>query len=162
MIYCMDSSALIDLGERHYPEHVLVFKPIWDFLYHGIEDGAIVSVDYVKIEMEKMAMDWRTRFYEQAHSMFSISAEIESEYGSVIRSIETNDRFSQNKARDAFVSGADPWLIALANTIGNGDATVVSGEKKTLAGYGLGAVCKELKVRHLNLIEMFEENKIGH
>ena len=51
MKYCLDASALIDLGERHYPERLKVFAPIWEHIYHGIDNGDIISVDYVKIDL---------------------------------------------------------------------------------------------------------------
>ena len=55
MKYCVDASALIDLGERHYPERLPLFAPIWAYLYDGIVSGDIVSVDYVKVELERKA-----------------------------------------------------------------------------------------------------------
>lgn len=57
------------------------------------------------------------------------------------------------------MSGADPWLIALARHVGG--CTVVSAENKSLADYGLGPVCGALNVRHINLVEFFEENRVG-
>lgn len=160
MKYCLDTSALISLGERHYPAHLPVFLPIWDYLYQGIDDAKIISVDSVKIELEKKADDWRNEFISRADKMFRISGDIEHEYGVIVADIEARkDVFLPNKQRDRFMKGADPWVIALARN--EGECTVVSGETKKIADYGLGAVCKELGVRHLNLIQYFEENKIG-
>lgn len=160
MKYCLDTSALVSLGERHYPAHLPVFTPIWDHLYQGIDHNGIISVDFVKIELEKKADDWRKDFFLRADKMFRISEEIEHEYGSIVGEIEArNDVFLVNKQRDRFMNGADPWVIALARNVD--DCTVVSGETKKLADYGLGEVCKELGVRHLNLIQFFDENKIG-
>lgn len=158
MKYCMDASALIDLGERHYPIHLNVFKPIWDYLFNGIDNETIISVDYVKIELEKKASEWRTSFIPRAEKMFLINSAIEAEYSSVIFDIENNEKFNINAHRERFLKGADPWLVALARNIGN--CTVISGEKKKLSDYGLGAVCKELGVAHLSLVEFFERNNI--
>ncbi|MBI5658517.1 MAG: DUF4411 family protein [Nitrosomonadales bacterium] len=160
MKYCLDTSALVSLGERHYPAHLPVFAPIWDHLYQGIDHNGIISVDFVKIELEKKADDWRKDFILRADKMFRMSEEVEHEYGSIVGEIEArNDVFLVNKQRDRFMIGADPWVIALARNVDG--CTVVSGETKKLADYGLGEVCKELRVRHLNLIQFFEENKIG-
>ena len=95
----------------------------------------------------------------RADGMFHISVEIEKEYASIVSEIESRNAFYENKARDRFMIGADPWVIALARNMD--ECTVVSGEIKKLAEYGLGEVCKALGVRHLNLIQFFEENKIG-
>lgn len=160
MKYCMDASALIDLGERHYPEALPIFKPIWDYLYDGIESGMIISVDYVRKELEKRADDWRTKFYGKAGPMFKMSQSVEFEYAKIMSEIEAGPQFVKNKHRDRFLSGGDPWLIALARNE-DGEHTVVSGEKKSLTHYGLGAVCNELNVRHIGLIEFFAENNIG-
>lgn len=160
MKFCIDSSALIDLGERHYPEHVPVFAPIWDYVYGAIDSGELISVDYVKVELEKKADDWRTNFLGRADGMFHISAQIEQEYAAIIQEIEGRGEFSKNSHRDRFMSGADPWLIALARSMGQ-ECAVVSAEIKTLASYGLGAVCKVLGVRHMNLLDLFKARNIG-
>jgi Domain of unknown function (DUF4411) len=159
MKYCLDASALLDLGERHYPEHVTVFAPIWQHMYTGISNGDIVSVDYVKVELEAKADEWRTNFLLQADSMFHISEGVEKEFSVVVKEIESRSEFNVNKARDRFMKGADPWLIALARNIKN--CVVVSGERKNLAAYGLGAVCNTLGLKHMNLVEFFEANNIG-
>lgn len=159
MKYCFDTSALIDLGERHYPKHLKVFAPIWDYLYRGIKDGEILSVDCVEIELEKKADKWRKDFLNHARPMFQISESVEREYADVIREIETRSEFRVNKHWERFIGGADPWVIALARNIG--ECTVVSAETKTLTDYGLKPVCQILGVKHNNLVEFFEANKIG-
>jgi Domain of unknown function (DUF4411) len=154
MIYCLDTSALISLGERYYPEHVSVFKPIWNHIYKSIDDGEIISVDYVKKELEEKADDWRKKFITKADSMFHISESIEAEYASIILEIEIGSQFLDNIHRKRFMKGADPWLIALAKSLP--DCTIVSGETKKLADYGLGVVCQELGVKHVGLVKFFE------
>lgn len=155
----MDASALIDLGERYYPEHLKIFTPIWDHLYNGIESGDILSVDYVQTELEKKADEWRIDFLKRASGMFFISDDIEKEYAGLVNDIESMKEFPINKHRERFLNGADPWVIALARNIGQ--CKVVSAEKKSLSNYGLGPVCDVLSVSHINLIQFFEENKIG-
>lgn len=159
MKYCLDTSALIDLGERHYPEHLPVFEPIWDYLYQGVEDGEIISVDQVETELRKKSAEWRDEFLLRAGKMFHISDSVEREFKGVIRDIEKNSKFNINKHRDRFMDGADPLLIALARSIG--ECTVVSSEVKALPQYGLGAVCRVLRVKHINLVQFFEVNNIG-
>ena len=159
MKYCIDSSALIGLGERHYPERIDVFSPIWKDLYKMIDKGKLVSVDMVKIELERKADDWRSKFLAKANGMFQIDESIEQEYAEVIADIEGNAKCPSNKHRERFMIGADPWLIAYARSVD--DCTVISEEKKSLNSYGLGEVCKELGVQHMDLLEFFEKRKIG-
>lgn len=159
MKYCIDTSALIGLGERHYPERLKVFAPIWEDLYAMINDGKLVSVDYVKIELEKKADDWRTKFLTKADMMFQIDTDIEMEYAKVISQIEMNVKCPNNAHRNRFMIGADPWLVACARSMGS--CTVVSEEKKPLNKYGLGEICTELNVPHMDLLQLFEKRKIG-
>jgi len=154
----MDASALIGMGERHYPERVKVFAPIWEYLYSTIDRGDIISVDYVKIELEEKADDWREQFLSRASNMFLISSGIEAEYARIISEIEANTVFRINKHRERFMSGADPWVIALARNVGV--CTVVSEERKGLAEYGLGPVCEVLGVKHMDLLHFIEANNI--
>lgn len=159
MKYCFDTSALIDLGERHYPERLKVFGPIWNYLYHGIDKGEIISVDLVKVELERKADEWREAFLSRAGSMFQINDSVEKEYAGVISEIEKKSEFKVNTHRNKFMIGADPWVIALARSIS--ECTVVSAETKSLTDYGLGAVCLELGVKHNNLVRFFEVNNVG-
>lgn len=158
MKYCIDSCCLIDLGERHYPEHLAVFKPIWTKIYDGIDSREIISVDAVQDEVNNKADDWRESFMTKSRHMFHISQDIEIEYARVISDIEANANFPINSNRKRFMAGADPWLIALARS--HSKATVVTSETKNLSQYGLRPVCNELGVRTLNLLEFFEEYKI--
>lgn len=158
MRYCIDTSALIDLGERHYPERLPVFKPIWKHIYREITNGTIISVDSVKEELESKADDWRTNFLSQANEMFHIDSDIENEFASVMSDIESRKNlFNINKPRDRFMRGADPWVIALAR---KKQCTVISAETKKLADYGLGAICKALDMEHINLVKYFERSNI--
>jgi hypothetical protein len=91
--------------------------------------------------------------------MFLISKDVELEYANVIREIESRDVFNLNKHRERFMSGADPWVVALAKSIG--ECTVISAETKPLADYGLGPVCNLLDIDHMNLVQFFEANNIG-
>ena len=159
MKYCMDASALIDLGERHYPERVKVFTAIWDFLYSEIDNGTIVSVDYVKTELERKADEWRETFIQRAGHMFYVDESIEMEYANLIQEIESRTEFRVNRQRERFMEGADPWVIAMARNFG--ECTVVTAETKSLADYGMDPVCQALGVKCINLVKMFEDNNIG-
>ena len=150
MRYCIDTSALIDLGERSYPEHLPVFDPIWKHLYAGIDSGELVSVWKVKDELEAKAGKWCEDFIVQTNGMFLLSVELELEYANVISDIEKGPKFLPNKHRKRFMEGADPWVISQAREIG--DCTVISSETKSLADYGMVPVCKELSVKHMSQI----------
>ncbi|SNC71996.1 DUF4411 family protein [Polynucleobacter victoriensis] len=159
MKYCIDTSSLIDLGERHYPEKLAIFKPIWTGLYTGISNGDIISVDLVKVELEKRADDWRTNFCAKSADMFKMSQEIEQQYAKLVSLIEVNPKFPKNSARDRFFEGADLFLISLAMCVDDG--VVVTSETKNLSNYGLRPVCNELGVKNMNLVEFFEAYKLG-
>ena len=92
--------------------------------------------------------------------MFLISEQIEQEYAGVVQEIEARKEFIMNGHRDRFMSGADPWLIALARSMPN-QCTVVSSETKSLSSYGLKAVSLALGVPHMNLVELFQAKNIG-
>jgi hypothetical protein len=159
MRYCIDTSALIDLGERHYPERLPVFKPIWNHIYQEIDNGDLVSVEQVRVELEAKADDWRTDFLLRADTMFHINSDTEREFALIVREIEAKKSlFNEKKSRKRFMDGADPWVIALAKEKG---CTVISAETKTLAAYGLGEVCKVLGVKHINLVQFFEIGRVG-
>lgn len=160
MIYCMDTSALICLGERHYPERIKVFEPIWDFVYDGVDRGDIISVDAVLSELQAKAADWRDVFITKANNMFLINEDIEAEYAAVIGDIESDVSFPINKHRTRFLKGADPWVIALARSVAD-EVVVVTSEKKELNAYGMRAVCNALNLNSMDLIELFETNNIG-
>ncbi len=83
--------------------------------------------------------------------MFEISELIEQEFASVVADIEANSSFNTNSARTRFMSGADPWLIALARH--HGQATIVTSETKNLSAYGLRAVSDVLGIPNISLLD---------
>lgn len=66
---------------------------------------------------------------------------------------QKEELFNDNKHRQRFMDGADPWVIALASKM---KCTVISAETKKLLDYGLGAVRNELGIQHINLVSILK------
>jgi len=75
-----------------------------------IDDGKLISVDYVKIELERRADDWRSGFLTKANGMFHISEGIENEYAKVITEIEKSNNCPKNNHRERFFKGGGPLV----------------------------------------------------
>jgi len=144
--YCIDTSALIDLG-RHYPRKV--FKGVWEKVEALVAAGDLVAPREVQKELEQID-DEVARWAKKQRALFKglDSAQIQE-----VRAIVA--RFPNLVDLSKTIPDADPFIIALARTEG---LTVVTSEKpKGPGGQKVPNVCNDLGVPWLNLVPFFEK-----
>ena len=112
--YSLDANSFIRSKREHY---AFDFCPgFWDSLLRGFEEGLVGSISPVKRELlrgKDALADWvknevPAEFFESVED-----ADVQEAAAEIFQWIEGNDRYSRG-AKEAFVSGADPWLIAHA------------------------------------------------
>lgn len=138
MTYILDTNTLIAPKNEYYG---MDFCPgYWDWLLHLASHNKIILIDQVcfeligdsraggrqEDELSKWAKDNKRIF------MPTDTAIIQSHYAGIVRYVESiKDQFNEG-ASDKFLNGADPWLIATAQSII--DSKIVSFEKFRIPG----------------------------
>jgi hypothetical protein len=150
--YSIDTSALVHGWVRAYPPGIPMFRPVWDRLSALIEEGRLRASIEVRREITKKDDDLAN--WCEAHPNFFVDIEddaIQEKVGALLgkypRLVDTR------KGR----SGADPFVIALAQ-MHNPPLTVVTEERGGTADKPhIPYVCQEEDIRCINLLGLITE-----
>ena len=145
MIYCLDTSGILDGWKRHYPKDILPDLPErMDELAHARR--LIIPEDVVR-ELKRHndeAYKW-SRQHKAIH--VPLTEEIQRFAKDVVLS-----RYPKLLSVGSNKSGGDPWVIATAKVNG---AMVITGEHTGgSANPKIPFVCEELGIRHGRFIDI--------
>lgn len=148
--YCIDASALIDLGTRYYPKDI--FPTLWEKIEACIHNEEILFAPrQVLVELERKDDD----IYKWAKKNKEMFLDLNLQEQEIAKDILT--KFPKLVDTSAEKEDADPFLIALAKvkrwTVISSEVT---GGKKKIP---IPDVCYALKVKHISVLEYFREQK---
>lgn len=167
MIYCIDTSALIDLDREYSLE---VFPTLWEKHIVGlIDEGRLIATEEIKTELKKQDDELRKWIMDNCKSMFYPTetpvmgkvGEILSRFPNLINPAKPDKNY------------ADPFVIALALEIPNlfdnisslDEVMVITHERFTnnLNGPKMPDICRQFDLKVGKLIQLFksEQWKIG-
>lgn len=153
--YCIDTSALIDLGRRYPPR---VFGALWSKVEELIAAGRLIAPREVLRELQKgddemyqWAKGHPAMFVDLDHDQQILVAEIMAAFPSWIDT--TTDR-----------PVADPMVVALARsrTLADSGAPRIVVSHEVPGGKGatkIPNVCQRYGVQHMQLVDVFEREK---
>ena len=147
MAYSLDSSVLITAWRRNYPPEV--FPTLWSNLASLIDSGSIVASIEVRTELERKddeVLAW-TKLRE--HMYVPIDEETQTRVVAILQRFPRLIDTRRNR------SGADPWVIALAQVR---NLIVVTFEEKSNSATRpkIPDVCDGMpsSVPYLNLVQL--------
>lgn len=161
--YVLDTSILVEMSERYYPE---IFPSFWDKISELINGGFIVSLTEVQKELDKgkFSKEWDLIHIRSGKKFFS---DFEGDELLEIHKIIELDIYSERfRSRNGGVTSlekewgsygevvADPFLICHGLYY---NSTVVTMENPN-KGHNIPHVCHELNVRCIGLKEFLKEN----
>lgn len=163
MQYVLDTSILVEILERYYPE---VFPSLWEKIYRLIEEGTVVSLREVQKELErgKFRKEWdlvninsdKKLFIDfEGDEMLGIAKIIELDvYTEKFRDKNANLTSLEKEWGIYGEAVADPLLICHGLYYGSTIVTMENPNK----GHNIPHVCHELDVRCIGLKEFLIEN----
>lgn len=160
-IYCVDTSALITM-QRYYPMRML--PDLWKHLEELFIDERITSHDFVydeivpkdknavKDDLASVISKYKVNFKPISKRQAQLVPQIISLFPTLIDPRSKKDQ-------------ADPWIVAMVVEMmekvnlfeKDSDFVIVSTESEKSSSK-IPAVCKQYRVRHMNLFEFFEDN----
>lgn len=161
-IYCVDTSALITM-QRYYPQRILpdLWKQIEDLFInekitsHEFVYDEIVPTDKnaLKDELATLISKYKANFKSITKRQAQLVPQIISLFPHLI-----DPRSKKNQA--------DPWIVAMiiemmeeVNLFDQDSDFVIVSTESEKSSNKIPAVCKQYKVRHMNLFEFFEDNE---
>lgn len=150
-IYCIDTSALIDL-RRRYPSKV--FGALWAEIEGLVAAGRLIAPREVLRELEKGDDD----MYKWAKTHSGMFVDLDKDQQELLKEILRS--FSKWVDTETDRPVADPMVIALARhaTLANGGASRVVVSHEVPGGQGatkIPNVCQRYGIPHIQLVEMF-------
>ena len=152
--YCLDANVFIQAKNGPYAFDIV--PVFWDWLDRQIALGVLMCPEGVYAEVVKGDDDLADWMKERRRSGILIGADliVQAEFGKIADYVSTE--FPQAYAKK-FLSGADPWVVAVAKAHG---ATVVTHE--AMAGPNshhpkIPNVCKAFGVPYVNCFQMLRE-----
>jgi len=154
-IYCIDTSALIDLRRRYPPK---VFGVLWLKVEELVAAGRLIAPREVlrelqrgDDEMHQWAKKHRAMFVDLDHDQQTLLKEILAAFPGWV-----------DTATDRPVG--DPMVIALARsrTLADADAPRVVVSHELLGGRGatkIPNVCQQYGIQHMQLVDIFEREE---
>lgn len=150
-IYCIDTSALIDLGRR-YPQKV--FGALWREIERLINRGGLIAPREVLRELQR----GDDEMYKWAKKHDRMFVELDGEQMALVREIQ--GAFPRWVDHEADAPIADPFVIALARqqTLLNASAPRVVVSHENPGGPGatrIPNVCERYGIEHIQLVDLF-------
>ncbi len=149
MNYSVDTSALISSwNENHPPDTHPTF---WTNLEVLIQNGEFRASEEVLVELEKKDDDVFKWAYEHRELLFvPLYEEIQLALKGIMSKYPRIISARKNR------SGADPWVIALAQ-VENRDVVTNEGESNNLDKPHIPDVCRELDIRCITMHQLIRE-----
>jgi hypothetical protein len=107
-VYCIDTSALVNMARRYSPLDALPFRPLWSRVEDLVTAGRLVAPEEVRREIEAgqdELVDWARQHPEL---FVATTPELVEMTTTLVR------RYPELAGLDKTRLHADPWVIALA------------------------------------------------
>jgi uncharacterized protein YacL len=148
LVFCIDTSALLDGWIRYYPPDV--FPSLWSHLEKMIGQRELIAPDEVLSELaqkEDEVHEWAKR---NRGLFVSLNEEIQPATSEILHVFPRLVGAMKDRNR------ADPFVIALAKIM---SATVVTGEKNVgnTERPRIPIVCNHFSIRHMSVLELIRE-----
>ena len=150
MVFCFDTSAILDAWVRHYPPDV--FPSIWARMDQAAISGQIFVIDEVAAELKRKDDEIYKWVVARQSMIVSIDEDVQTKLAQLMKSFPRLVDTKKNR------SGCDPWVIALAQAR---SFAVVTAEKPSgsLVKPKIPDVCNELAIPCLEVVQFFREQK---
>lgn len=146
MIYCIDTSAMIDAGNRHYPSDL--FPAFWEKMDGLAGAGRLKAPPMLVEELEKRDEEWRKWVYDrEAQIIVPPDAPFLDNMKNVVHT------YTQLGADPERLTG-DPFFISLSLTKG---MTLLTSERPNKGPVKIPRVCEAVGVPTITLLNFMRQ-----
>jgi len=143
--YCIDTSSIIDAGERNYP--IDIFPGFWEKMDDLVHQDRLKAPEILIDELKRQDDEWREWVYVRKDD---IVISMDAAQQAAVANIMARPEF-RPLVKKSGKSGGDPFFIALAQTH---SMTLVTSEHMRAGGIRIPHVGAALNVNCINLLEM--------
>lgn len=159
--FLLDANVFIESKGLAYPFDV--FPGFWEWLERDISAGLMHSIDEVFKEIaigNDELVIWAKNLKPCGCFMPKNDEQTQLNFAQIANWVMDPGRIFTESARKKFLSGADPWLIAKAMTIGAVVVTQETFDDKSKKSIKIPNVCCEFGVGYINTIDLIRQFNI--
>jgi len=152
--YLLDANVFIEAKNRYYGFDIV--PAFWEWLDQKQENGEIASISAVYNELVQgndALSVWVKARKGSGWWLDVADKDVQDKYGEIANWVMASMHFTQ-AAKDEFLTGADPWLIAKAIVLGVEVVTHESFDEKRKNKVTIPVVCKYFDVVYLDTFEL--------
>lgn len=148
VIYCIDTSALMDAWIRYYSPDV--FPSLWGNIDEMIEQRELISPEEVLFELEKKEDDLYQWAKNRKNMFKTLTAEIQLATNEILSAFPRLVEAGKDRTE------ADPFVIAVAKA---NDATFITSEKfsSKQKKVRIPVVCQHYNIKSINMLQLIRE-----
>jgi hypothetical protein len=151
--FVLDADVFITAKNRYYAFDLA--PGFWNSLIHHSGSGRILSIDYVKGELEKgkdQLAQWAKNDF--SHAFISTDeGDVQESYKEIMTWVQGQNQFS-DAAKADFARGADGWLVAYAKAKGCIVVTLETINPEIKRKVPIPNVCQAFGVQFVDTFEM--------
>ena len=155
----LDANVFIEAHKRYYAFDIC--PGFWDCLSYYHAQGKLMSIDWVKTEIEENKdelWDWVKNIAPEDFFHSSNETSIQNAFSEIMEWVNAED--FTNEAKTEFAAGADGWLVAYAKIH---NLVLVTDEKPNPAikkRVPIPNVCHQFHIPYINTFAMLREMEI--
>ena len=160
MSFCLDTNVFIQAHRVRYP---MDFAPgFWDGLVTAAQSGELLSIHEVYSELSKSTDDLAAWAKTHRTLIFKNNNDPATQQAMVRVGVEIEARVPKytEPAKEAFLSGADPWLIAFCLAHGHTLVTEEVGDPRQITKVRIPDICAPLRVSTVPMVAMLRPLKL--
>jgi len=152
--YLLDANVFIEAKNRYYGFDIV--PAFWEWLDRrqaSLEIASITSIYDELAQGDDDLSDWVKARRDSGWWLDIAGQEVQESYGEIVAWVMSHQGFTQ-AAKDEFLAGADPWLIAKARVLG---VKIVTHEQLDLNAKRkvfIPVVCNHFDVDYLDTFEL--------
>ena len=159
MKHLLDANVFIEAKNRYYSFEVC--PGFWTWMDHVVAGGNVASIVMVRDELlsgnDDLA-DWVDDRKKASWFLAQEDTQTQTHFARIAASLQASQYTPA--AVSQFLSGADPWLVAKAKTIGAAVVTQEAHEPRCRARVPLPNICTAESVPFVNTFELLHKLKV--
>jgi hypothetical protein len=146
--YSLDTSAILNAWQRNYPPDL--FPTLWRNIEGLIDAGVLIASEEVLVELEKKDDEVHAWAKQRPQMFVPIDGQVQQIVTTILRD---HPRLIDNRTNR---SGADPFVIALAASVG---CVVITGERPSgnRTKPKIPDVCQAMDIRCIGIVEFIRD-----
>lgn len=160
MAFCLDANVFIEAHQKRYP--IDMVPGFWDALLAAAGKGLLLSIESVYDELAPSKDELATWAKEHHDLLFrkNEDARTQAALSQVGQFLKEREPAYRAEAKEIFLAGADPWLVAFCKAHGHVLVTEEVEAPRSVRGVKIPDVATALDVETTTMLKMLRSLRV--